>query len=118
MGSIFDIGVKALLGTLDGVLCYDAEWQRGADDVLPARVFYRDETGTQRLEDLKFNTDLWKAEYRNTDFPGLKAIVNRNGKPVIRIRVADDWLTFNAIKADAVTDGTLVRLTLRLQPTA
>ena len=92
---------------------YDAVWLRGEDDTVAARVFYRDEKGETKLGEVKFGVDHWFVEYLDSDLPGLKTVVNRNGKPQVNVTVRGAVLCFNAITADALSDGAMVRLALR-----
>lgn len=113
--NVFDSLIPAMLGTMDGTMRYDAAWQRGEDDVVTARVFYRDEKGQAKLGDTKYGVDNWTVDYTDTDWPGLKSLVNRQTKQPISVTVRGVVLNFFAITADSVSDGAMVRLTLRMK---
>ena len=108
--SIFDSIAKVAVNTTDAVFAYTAEWNG-----LTAKVKYRELEGDAKLGDVKFNQDKHQIEFKDVDFPGLKASINRNKKEPITVTVRGNVMEFVGVTANSTSDGMLTQVKMRIK---
>ena len=108
---IFDNAIAAVAKTTGKLFGYPATWGEYS-----ATVFYKDMPGQQKLGDIKFGVDKWLMEYVDTDFPGLKDLINKNNKPIVSITVRGVATQFYCKTADALSDGLYTQVKMQLKP--
>lgn len=108
--SIFDSIAKVAVNTTDALFAYTAVWNG-----FTAKVKYRELEGDANLGDVKFNLDKWQIEFKDVDFPGLKAAINRNKKEPITVTVRGTAIEYLGVTANAVSDGMLTQVKMRIK---
>jgi|GEM_PF-2889971 len=114
--ALFDAIVSAAVKATDTVFAYTATWTPPAGDAITALVKYKDMSGEAKLGDNKYNLDKWTIEYTDSDFPGMKDLINANGKPLITVNVRGTNIDYIGIIANALSDGFCTEVRMRLKP--
>jgi hypothetical protein len=112
--AVFDTYAKRAVGVTDAIMGCQVSWVKDGVTYTGTGK-YKDETGSAKLGDVKYGVDNWHIEITDSDFPGLKNMINKNGKPDITVRVRGIDTVFSGITADAVSDGLLTKIKLRVK---
>ncbi len=114
--NIFDAAMAAVVDTTSSVFGYTATWVKDDDHTYAAPVKYIDKAGQAKLGEVKFGVDNWMIEIKDSDFPGLKDLINLQTKVPMSINVRGTIINFFGIVADPVSDGFCTSIKLRLKP--
>lgn len=113
--SAFDSLADLAVDVTSSIMGNTATWVKDGSHTYTALVKYRDEKGESKLGDKNIPIDQWSIEIKNSDFPGLKGLVDLNKKPTITVTVRGEDLVFNATTVTALSDGLCSRIGLRLK---
>jgi len=105
----FDTYVAGCVAATETVFGNSATWGE-----YTANVYYRDMRGEAKLGDNKYALDHILIQFVDTDFPGLRALVQANKKPLIAVTVRGTPVNYYGVVANGVSDGYLTEVRLRM----
>ena len=93
-----------------------ATWVKDGSHTYSALVKYKDERGEAKIGDVKYGLNSWSIEIVDTDFPGLKDLVNQLKKPTVTVKVRGVDTDFTCMEAEGLSDGRCVKIKMQLKP--
>lgn len=114
--SLFDTIAAIVVRTTDAVFGYSTTWTPANGAPITAIAKYKDMPGNAKLGEQKYGVDKWTIRITDSDFPGLKTLINANGKAAITVNVRGTDMAFIGITANALSDGLCTEITVRLKP--
>lgn len=112
MANLFDGLQDTMFNTVTKTFGYQATWQPSSGDLQLADVLYKDATQTAKLLDQEYDPRNCMIEYKESDFVGLKSLVDASHE--IKIKVNE--LDYGVMKITSKYDGkTMIALLVRLQ---
>lgn len=105
--SLFDDIQETAFDLVTETFGYDATWTPSAGgDEQTAKVLYKDATEKHDLSNVDYQVERYVMEYKEGDFVGLKAAVDRGDNESVSIIVKEDiTLTFLVRRMETKYDG-------------
>src|SRR4051812_13281563 len=93
-----------------------ATWVKDGSHTYSALVKYKDELGDAKMGDVKYGLNNWSIEIKDSDFPGLKDLVNKLKKVPITVNVRGVDTEFTCLEAHSLSDGFCTKIKMQLKP--
>lgn len=114
--SVFDGLAKVAVGVTSSLFGDTVTWVKDGSNTYTALGKYKDEKGDATMGDVKYNLNRWSIEVVDSDFPGLKGLVDQLKKPVVSVTVRGVVTEFICMEVYPLSDGRCVKIKMQLKP--
>jgi len=114
--SVFDSLAKVAVGVTSSLFGDVCTWVKDGSNTYTAKVKYKDEKGDAKMGDVKYNLNHWSIVIVDSDFPGLKGLVDQLKKPMVTVNVRGVNTDFICMEVYPLSDGRCVKIKMQLKP--